>query len=98
MKIQIHSIHFDTSDRLSTFIEKKMNKLETFYDRVLNGEVFLRLNNEGQENKTAEIKLNLPGDQLFAKENAKTFEEAVDNACEALRRQIRRHKVKTTPY
>ncbi|MBL6446267.1 ribosome-associated translation inhibitor RaiA [Fulvivirga sp. 29W222] len=94
MKLQMHSIHFDADQKLIDFIQKKVDKLETFYDRVVDGEVFLRLNNSGIENKTVEIKLNIPGSQLFAKEEAKSFEEATDLATEALRRQLRKFKVK----
>ncbi|MEO1050224.1 MAG: ribosome-associated translation inhibitor RaiA [Bacteroidota bacterium] len=94
MKLQMHSIHFDADSKLLDFIQKKVDKLETFYDRMVDGEVFLRLNNEGIENKTVEIKLNIPGGQLFAKEDAKTFEQATDSATEALRRQIRKYKQK----
>jgi putative sigma-54 modulation protein len=98
MKIQVHSIHFDADQKLIDFVQKKLDKLETFYDRVVDGEVFLRLNNEGVENKTVEIKLNVPGQQLFAKEQAKTFEEATDEATEALRRQIRKFKQKVNAH
>ena len=94
MKLQMHSIHFDADQKLIDFVQKKVDKLETFYDRVIDGEVFFRLNNSGIENKTVEIKLNIPGNQLFAKEDAKSFEEAADLATEALRRQIRKFKVK----
>ncbi len=94
MKIQVHSIHFDADQKLIDFIQKKLDKLETFYDRVVDGEVFLRLNNEGVENKTVEVKLNVPGQQLFAKEQAKSFEEATDQAAEALRKQIKKFKEK----
>lgn len=92
MKLQIHSIHFDADQKLIAFIQKKADKLETFYDRIVDGEVFLRLNNSGIENKTVEIKLNVPGNQLFAKESATSFEEATDLATEALRRQLRKTK------
>lgn len=90
----MHSIHFDADQKLIDFIQKKVDKLETFYDRVVDGEVFLRVNNSAVENKTVEIKLNIPGGQLFAKEEAKSFEEATDLATEALRRQLRKFKVK----
>ena len=92
MKLQIHSIHFDADQKLIDFVQKKADKLETFYDRIVDGEVFLRLNNSGIENKTVEIKLNVPGNQLFAKEEAKSFEEATDLATEALRRQLKKTK------
>ncbi len=84
MKLQVHSIHFDADVKLIDFIQKKVDKLETYYDRLVDGEVFLRLNNEGIDNKTVEIKLNVPGTQLFAIEKARTFEAAADQATEAL--------------
>lgn len=96
MKLQVHSIHFDADRKLIDFIQKKVDKLETFYDRMMDGEVFLRLNNEGIENKTVEIKLKVPGDQLFAKEQAKSFEAATDLATEALRKQLKKFKTKIT--
>lgn len=94
MKLQVHSIHFDADSKLINFIQKKLNKLETFYDRMVDGEVFLRLNNEGIENKTVEIKLRLPGEQLFATEKARSFEAATGLAADALRMQLRKFKSK----
>lgn len=95
MKLQMHSIHFDADDKLLDFIQKRVDKLETFYDRFIDGEVFLRLDKDNQnENKIAEIKVNIPGGQLFAKERRDSFEAATDAAVEALRRQIKKHKEK----
>ncbi len=94
MKLQVHSIHFDADQKLIDFVQRKVDKLETFYDRLVDGEVFLRLNNEGIENKTVEIKLKVPGSQLFAKEQARSFEAATDLATEALRSQLTRFKTK----
>ena len=94
MKLQVHSIHFDADSKLINFIQRKIDKLETFYDRLVDGEVFLRLNNEGIENKTVEIKLKVPGSQLFAKEQARSFEAATDLATEALRNQLKKFKTK----
>jgi putative sigma-54 modulation protein len=94
MKLQVHSIHFDADSKLINFIQRKIDKLETFYDRLVDGEVFLRLNNEGIENKTVEIKLKVPGSQLFAKEQARSFEAATDLATEALRNQLKKYKTK----
>ena len=94
MKVQVQSIHFDADVKLIDFIQKKLDKLETFYDRAIDAEVILKLNNEGIENKTVEIKLNVPGDQLFAQKANGSFEAATDHCTEALRRQIKRHKEK----
>lgn len=94
MKLQVHSIHFNADQKLINFIQKKVDKLETFYDRLVDGEVFLRLNNEGIDNKTVEIKLNVPGTQLFAIEKARSFEAAADQAAEALKSQLTKFKTK----
>ena len=95
MKITVQSIHFTADKRLLDFIQKKADKLETFYDHIISGEVYLKLENvEDEANKIAEIKVLLPGNQIFAKEKCKTFEEATDLAVESLRKQIEKHKQK----
>ncbi|MEQ8688835.1 MAG: ribosome-associated translation inhibitor RaiA [Imperialibacter sp.] len=94
MKLQMHSIHFDADIKLLDFIQKKTDKLNTFYDRIIDGEVFMRLEKNDVENKVVEIKLNIPGSQLFAKEQSKSFEAATDLAVEALRRQLKKFKEK----
>jgi len=94
MKVQVHSIHFDADIKLINFIQKKINKLETFYDKLVEGEVFLRLNNQGIDNKTVEIKIRVPGNQLFAKEHARSFEAATDTVTSALQMQLKKFKKK----
>jgi putative sigma-54 modulation protein len=96
MKLKFQSIHFDADVKLIDFIQKKVDKLEIYYDRLVDGEVFLRVNNEGVDNKTVEIKLNVPGTQLFATEKAKSFEAATDLATEALKNQLKKFKTKVT--
>ncbi len=72
-----------------------MDKLEHFNHKALNSEVFLRIDKDKEkENKIAEIKILLPGKELFAKKQSKSFEEAVDDATEALRKQILKEKEK----
>ena len=95
MKLQMHSIRFDADQKLIDFIQRKLDKLETFYDRIIDGEVYMRIDNDdAKENKIIEIKLNIPGEQLFAKNRSKSFEAATDDAVEALRRQLKKHKEK----
>lgn len=96
MKLQFHSVHFNADTKLTDFIEQKANKLETFYDRIIDGEVFLRLekNEHRYDNKVVEIKLNIPGTTLFTKEHATSFEAATDQAVESLRRQLKKYKEK----
>lgn len=95
MKVTVQSIHFDADQKLLDFIQKKANKLDLFYDKIISGEVYLKLENvEDEANKKAEIKINLPGTQLFAKHQCKTFEECIDLALEGLRKQIAKYKQK----
>ena len=95
MKLQMHSIKFDADVKLLDFIQKRANKLDTFYDRIIDGEVFMRLekNNENQ-NKTVEFKVNIPGEQLFVREQSRTFEAATDLAVDSLKRQLKKYKGK----
>jgi putative sigma-54 modulation protein len=99
MKLQIHSIHFEADKQLTDFIQQRVDKLETFYDRVVDGEVFLKHNNsDGTATKTVELKLFVPGSTLFSKEEAPSFEAAADAAVEAMRRQLKKYKDKQTAY
>lgn len=95
MKLKVQSIHFDADKKLLSFIQERVDKLLHFYEDIIDGEVFLKIvQGEPAENKVTEIKINLPGKILFAKEQCKTFEEATDLAVEALRKQINKHKEK----
>ena len=94
MDIKIQSIHFDADQKLVDFVEEKVGKLSHYYDKIIGGDVLLKLETADQENKVAEIKIKLPGKDLFAKKQCKSFEEATDEAVEALRRQINKHKSK----
>ncbi len=95
MNITIESVHFDAAERLEEFINQKVGKLEQFSDNIIGAEVTLRLEKaETAENKVAEVELDIPGSNLFAKKQSKTFEEAVDLASEALRKQLIKRKEK----
>lgn len=95
MEVQVQSVHFDADTKLLEFIDKKLEKLAVFYDRIISADVILRLEKNGQiQDKVAEVKLNVPGSVLIAKETCKTFEEAIDANVEALKRQIIKYKEK----
>lgn len=96
MNLNVQSIRFDADKKLIDFIQRRADKLDQFYDQILEGECYLKVENtEDESNKVSEFKLNIPGGQLFAKGQAKSFEEATDLAVESLRRQINKHKTKT---
>ena len=95
MDIKIHSIHFDADKKLIDFINSKVHKLIQFHEGIIGAEVFLRLeNDQSTENKLAEIRLDIPGADVFAKKKTKSFEESLDNVNEALKRQLTKHKEK----
>ena len=95
MKVNINSVHFKTDKRLDSFISEKVEKLTELYDGIIGSEVTLRVNNgEDHDNKVAEIRLLVPGNDLFAKKQSKSFEEATDIAVDALRKQLTKHKHK----
>ncbi len=95
MDIKVNSVNFTADQKLITFVNDKVNKLQLFFDNIIASEVFLRVDKDQEkENKLAEIKILLPGKELFAKKQCKTFEEATDLAVEALRRQVKKHKGK----
>ena len=95
MKTNIQSVHFDADKKLITHIETKVSKLKTFHEAIISSNVILRVEKgNDNHNKIAEIKLNTPGQEMFAKKQCSTFEEAVDTACDALKTQIIKHKEK----
>ncbi|MEM9987313.1 MAG: ribosome-associated translation inhibitor RaiA [Bacteroidota bacterium] len=95
MKLQIQSIHFTAADHLKQFTQEKMAKLDHFFDRITDGEVFFKLQNEVKgANKFAEIKVHVPGEILIASEKGKSFEEALDLALEKVKSQLRKYKGK----
>src|SRR5690554_3501488 len=96
MEVIINSVHFDADQKLIDFVNKKVNKLDTFFDGIINAEVTLKLlKPETSKNKISEIKLSIPSNgYLFAKKQADTFEEATDLAIDAMRKQLGKFKDK----
>jgi len=96
MDVKVQSVHFKADQKLIDFCEKRINKLDLFFEGVIGSDVILKLEkDEDQENKVAEIKLSVPANEyLFAKKQAKTFEEAVDLTVDALRKQLDKYKMK----
>ena len=97
MDIKIQSIHFDATAQLQAFIEKKVNKLEKYCDGITSAEVVLKVvKPETSMNKEASIKLLVPhADDIYSQKVADTFEEAIDNAIDALVKQLQKNKEKT---
>lgn len=96
MNITVNAVHFTPDQKLVDFATKKLNKLDNFFEGVISAELILKvLKPETAENKIAEIKLSIPStDYLFAKKQADSFEEAIDLAVDAIRRQLMKFKEK----
>lgn len=95
MEIRIQSIHFDAAEHLQSFIQKKVSKLEKFYDEINAVEVVLKVvKPETATNKEAGIKVIVPNSDFYANKICNSFEEAVDLCLEALEKQIAKHKEK----
>lgn len=95
MTLKIQSVHFDADKKLLEFIQERIDKLTHLYDGIISSDVTLRVDKASiDENKIVEIKLHIPGNDLFAKKNCKSFEEAVDTSIDALKTQVKKHKDK----
>ena len=95
MNVQIQSVKFDADARLVDFVNAKMAKLDRFAERSTGAEVILKLDKDLEKgNKIATITLHMPGEELVASHQSKSFEEAVDEAIDALKRQLDKFKGK----
>jgi putative sigma-54 modulation protein len=95
MNISVRDVNFNAEQKLVEYAKKKVEKLYQVYDHIVAIEVNLRLENNSEEsNKTAEIIVKVPGNDLFAKKTSATFEEATDVSVEAMRKQVTKHKEK----
>ncbi|HRG88858.1 MAG TPA: ribosome-associated translation inhibitor RaiA [Chitinophagales bacterium] len=99
MNVVIHPVHFDASTQLVEFINKKLSKLETFFDRIVEAEVFLKMESKQNiKDKIVEIKVHVPGKTLFVAKTSKTFEESTDLAMQTLAGQLKKQKQKVKEY
>jgi len=93
MNVVIHPVHFDASTQLVGFINRKLNKLETFFDKIVETEVFLKVGTkQNVKDKTVEIKVHVPGKTLFVAKTTKTFEESIDLAMQTIAGQLKKQK------
>ena len=99
MKVDIQAVNFKVDRKLVDFINRKTERLDKFYDKIVGVEVYLKVENTSEkENKTADLLVKIPGDDLVVKKTCKTFEEAVDSASEALERLLVKRKEKTKSH
>lgn len=93
MEVKIQSVKFDASKQLLEFVEKKMSRLERFESNSTGVDVVLKLDKDSEKgNKVALVTLRVPGADIVSEQRARTFEEAVDLALDAVKRQIEKRK------
>ena len=95
MRVNVQTPNFAAKNELLVFVEKRLSKLEQFYDRIVFADVFLKVQKTSEkENKIVEVLLSVPGDDLMVKKEAKTFEEATDDVVKSLERQLKKKEAK----
>ena len=95
MKVFTQSVNFNADSELIKFAEKKVESLVKFHDKIIDAEVFLKVQNTSdKENKITEVKINIPGNGLMVKRETRTFEEGLNLAIDSLKRQLKRSKEK----
>ncbi len=99
MEIKIQSLHFDATEKLEAFIEKKVAKLEKTYEDIQKVEVQLKVvKPQTAQNKELSLTATIPGTKLFVERVCDTFEEAIDQAVDAMRVQLQKNKEKSKGY
>lgn len=99
MKVNTQSINFNADQKLIHFIQKRMDKLDLFYDKVIKSDVYLKVENTStKENKIFEARVSVPGDSFIVKKQCKSFEEGADSAVSSLERQLKKRKQKLRAF
>lgn len=95
MKVIVQSVNFNADRELINFVEKKVAGLEKYYDKIVDSEVFLKVQQTSEkENKLVDIKINIPGNDIVIKKQCKTFEEGTMVAVDSLKRKLTKEKEK----
>ena len=96
MNVNIQTVRFTADVKLVDYVNRKLQKLTTFHDRIVKIDVYLKLDNvvHAIKDKIAEIRVQVPRHQFFVKASSKSFEESFDSALESLVNQIKRKKEK----
>lgn len=95
MKINVQAIGLTPHQPLEEYLDKKLNKLDTFYDKILEAQVFLKVENTSEkENKTVEVILSVPGDDIVVKKTSLSFEESIDKCVDISKKLLIKKKEK----
>ncbi len=99
MKVFVQSVNFNADKKLVDFVEKKAMGLEKYHDKIIDAEVFLKVQKTSEkENKITELKINIPGSELIVKKETKTFEEGISIVVDSMKRQLKKSKEKEREF
>jgi putative sigma-54 modulation protein len=99
MKVNVNAVNFAADRKLIDFIQDRLDRLDKFNGKIVSSDVFLKVEKTSEkENKIAEIKIHVPGDDFIVKKQCKTFEEAVELSAESLERLLVKRKEKINTH
>jgi len=94
MKIQIEA-PWEVNDYTRGVIEEKLEKLDKFSEENIRADVFLKKGDNIKPNdKIMEVRLHVPGPDLFAEANGDSFEKTASEISDKLKRQLVKRKEK----
>ena len=95
MNINFQSINYDADTKLIEFAKKRFQKITNFCDHIIDVYVYTKVENSSDRiNKSVEMKIGIPGDDVIVKKVAKSFEEAINSASDSAERILKRRKEK----
>jgi putative sigma-54 modulation protein len=99
MKVNTQAVNFDADAKLIDFTQNRIEKLEQFYNKIINVDVYLKVQKTSTpENKIAEVRVFVPGDDMVVKKTCKTFEQCIDECASTLERQLKKRKEKLATH
>ena len=99
MKVNLQSVNFNADQKLIDFTQRKLDKLENYFDKIIYADVYFKVQNtSGKDNKITEILLSIPGGDLMVKKTCNKFEACVDECVSSLQRQLIKKKEKMSAH
>lgn len=99
MKMNLQSVNFNADQKLIDFTQKKLDKLDTYFDKIIHADVYFKVQNtSGKNNKITEVLLSVPGGDIIVKKTCNKFEACVDECVSSLQRQLIKKKEKMSAH
>lgn len=99
MKMNLQSVNFNADQKLIDFTQKKLDKLDTYFDKIIHADVYFKVQNtSGKDNKITEVLLSIPGGDIIVKKTCNKFEACVDECVSSLQRQLIKKKEKMSAH